>query len=90
MAGKSLIGQDFAMRQEGGVQLPHSDNRLEYGDLVNGTVFPLKFGGKPNHIVHGEGRPSCHCMALSARSLKCLCFITKTIYNNHIAKINQE
>ena len=40
MAGKLLIGQDFAMRQEGGVQLPRSDNRLEYGDSVDGTAFP--------------------------------------------------
>ena len=55
MAGKLLIGQDFAMRQEGGVQLPCSNNRLKYGDLVDGTVLPSKFGGKPTHVVHGKG-----------------------------------
>ena len=43
------------MQQEGGVRLPRSDNRLEYGDSVDGTVFPSKFGGKPTHVVHGKG-----------------------------------
>ena len=55
MVGKLLIGRDFAMQQEGGVRLPHSNNRLEYGDSVNGTVFPLQFGGKPTHVVHRKG-----------------------------------
>ena len=43
------------MRQEGGVRLPRSDNRLKYGDSVDGTVVPLKFGGKLTHMVHGKG-----------------------------------
>ena len=55
MAGNSLIGQDFATQQEGGVQLPHSNNQLKYGDSVNGTFFPSKFGGKPTQVVHGKG-----------------------------------
>ena len=55
MVGKLLIGQDFAAPQEGGVQLRRSDNRLEYSDSVDGTVFPSKFGGKPTHVVHGKG-----------------------------------
>ena len=45
MAGKLLIGQDFAVQQEGGVRLPRSDNRLKYGDLVDGTVFPQSSEG---------------------------------------------
>ena len=55
MVGKLLIGRDFATRQEGGVRLPRSNNQLEYSDLVNGTVFPSTFGGKPTHVVHGKG-----------------------------------
>ena len=39
--------------------------------------FPSKFRGKPTHVVNRKGRPSCCCMTLSPRSLKCPCFITK-------------
>ena len=49
MAGKPLIGWDFAMGQEGGVQLSRSnypnDTQLEYGDSVNGTAFPRSSEG---------------------------------------------
>ena len=37
-----------------------------------------------------EGRLSCYCTILSPRSLKHPRFITKTIYKNHIIKMNQE
>ena len=33
------------MQQEGGVQLSRSDNRLEYGDSVDGTAFPRSSEG---------------------------------------------
>ena len=55
MAGKLLIGQDFATRQEGGVRLPRSDNRLEYGDLVNGTAFPRSSEGNQLTQFTGKG-----------------------------------
>ena len=45
MAGKLLIGQDFAARQEGGVRLSRSDTRPEYGDSVDGTAFPRSLEG---------------------------------------------
>ena len=45
MVGKLLIGGDFAVRQEGGVRLSHSDTRLEYGDSVDGTAFPQSSEG---------------------------------------------
>ena len=45
MVGKLLIGQDFAMRQEGGVRLSHSDTQLEYDDSVDGTAFPRSLEG---------------------------------------------
>ena len=59
MVGKLLIGQDFAMQQEGGIQLSHSDTRLEYGDSVDGTAFPqslegnqlMQFTGKGGHLA---------------------------------------
>ena len=69
MAGKLLIGQEFAVQQEGSVQLSRSDAQLEYSDLVDGTAFPRSFGGKPTQVVNGKGRPSCHCTTLSPRSL---------------------
>ena len=88
MVGKSLIGQDFVMQQEDGVRLLRYLTWVWW--LSRWYCFPSKFGGKPTHVVHGKGRPSCYCTTLSPRSLMCPRFITKTTYNNHIAKINQE
>ena len=67
MVEKSLIGRDFAVRQEGSVQLPRSNNQLEYGDSVDGTVFPSKFRGKPIHVVHGKGG----CLVIARHMLYC-------------------
>ena len=49
MVGKPLIGLDFAVQQEGGVRLSHSDYpndiQFEYGDSVNGTALPQSSDG---------------------------------------------
>ena len=50
------------------------------------ALLSLEVWRETNSHSSQEREAVLHCMTLSPRSLKHLCFITKTIYNNHTAK----